>query len=325
MTARLTIDRILCPTDFSESAARALRLAVGLARWWGARVTVLHVVAPSLSTTAGLPSLAPFDEAALRAQAEEDLATFVAPVLHEPVTVEKKLRLGDPAREIQAVAKGAGLLVMGTHGRSGFEHLMLGSVTETLLRRAPCPVITVSGAPRPTTRRTLFKRVLCAADLGEGSEEVIAFALAMAEESEAEVILLHVIEGLPDAGTTARVGLPVPDSERLQVDLRSFALDRLRETVPDEVRALCPIREEVAEGGPAREILRVATEGQADLIVMGAHSRGPLGRAFFGSTSNQVVRESRCPVLTVRGAPRVRAQAGPEAVTRGAAAAPKVS
>lgn len=324
MTARLEIERILCPTDFSECAARALRLAVGLARWWGARVTVLHVVSPSLSTTAGLSSLAPFDETALRAQADEDLAEFVAPILHEPTSVERKLRLGDPAREIEAEARGASLLVMGTHGRSGLEHLMLGSVTEHLLRRAPCPVITVSGAPRPTTRRALFKRVLCAADLGEGSEEVIAFALAMAEEGEAKVILLHVIEGLPDAGSAARVGLPVADAERIQIDLRSFALDRLRETVPDEVRAQCALREEVAEGRPAREILRVATERQVDLIVMGAHSHGALGRAFFGSTSNQVVRESGCPVLTVRGAPGARAHAGRVTVS-GAAAAPKAS
>jgi nucleotide-binding universal stress UspA family protein len=209
---------------------------------------------------------------------------------------------------------------MGTHGRSGLQHLMLGSVTEHLLRQAPCPVMTVSGVPRPTTRRALFKRVLCAADLGEGSEQVIALALAMAEEGEAEVILLHVIEGLPDAGTADRVGLPVPRAERVQVDLRSFAKDRLRAAVPDEIRARCPIREELAEGKPTREILRVATQEQVDLIVMGAHSRGPLGRAFFGSTSNQVVRESRCPVLTVRGAP-----AGPGAGARGVAATPKVS
>jgi nucleotide-binding universal stress UspA family protein len=131
----------------------------------------------------------------------------------------------------------------------------------------------------------------------------------VAEENQAELILLHVIEGLPDAGAATRVGVPVGEGERLRVDLESFARDRLRTAVPAAAReAGCSVREEVAQGKPAREILRVAGERSVDLIVLGAHSRGPLVRAFFGSTSEEVVRASGCPVLMVRETRRARRQ-----------------
>ena len=92
----------------------------------------------------------------------------------------------------------------GTHGRAGFEHLLLGSVTEKLLRRAPCPVLTVCHAQKPSAKRQLFRRIVCAADLTDDSAHTVAFALSAAEENEARVILLHVLDGRLEAGSLRR-------------------------------------------------------------------------------------------------------------------------
>ena len=191
------------------------------------------------------------------------------------------------------------LIVMGTHGRAGFEHLLLGSVTEKLLWRAPCPILTVCHGQTPSAKRHLFRRIVCAADLTDDSVHTISFALSVAEENEARVILLHVLDGRLDTGAPRGQG-PAPDRGSLRRDLEAFALERLRRAVPDEARDWCAVEERVAAGKPHGEIVRVAAEEGADLIVMGAHARGALDRLFFGSTASQVVREAGCPVLIVR-------------------------
>ena len=262
--ASLPVKRILCPTDFSDYSTRSLRQAVALARWFGSEIRVLHVVPPILP--APVPS-----EKTRRGQAEEELAQFVASVLHEPVVVKTQVREGTPWREIEAEARAlpADLIVMGTHGRSGFEHLVLGSVTEKLLRRAPCPVLTVCHGQKPSAKRQLFRRIVCAADLTDDSAHTISFALSMAEENEARVVLLHVLDGRLEAGSLRR-------------DLEAFALERLRRAVPDEARDLCAVDERVAAGKPHGEIVRVAAEEGADLIVMGTHGKSGFDHLLLG-------------------------------------------
>ena len=226
----------------------------------------------------------------------------MAPFLAEGVAIETRVRRGDVWREIMAEAEElpADLVVMGTHGRSGFEHLLLGSVTEKVVRRATCPVLTVGNLPAPPRVGPLFRRILCAADLTEASAHTIGVALSLAEENQAAVTLLNVIESLPDQASGARLYLAVPEIGPLRRDLTEQARERLRGAVPDESRDWCEVRERVDVGTAWRAILRAAEETDADLIVMGAHAHGPLGRVFFGSTSSHVVRQAACPVLVVR-------------------------
>jgi nucleotide-binding universal stress UspA family protein len=304
MSERFHVERILCPTDFSAYSALALRYAVSLGRWFDAEVAVLHVLPFRGSEFPYFPALASPDSK-VRQQAEDQLAQFVEPVLHEPVTIEPKLREGEPWREIvaEATALPADLIVTGTHGRSGFEHLLLGSVAEKVLRRADCPVLTVGQGPRPMAKRHCFRRIVCGVDFTEDSTRTVRFALSLAEEDEAHVTLLHVLEGLPEASILGRTDLPVPGGGPLRRDLEAMALQWLRQAVLDEPRNFSEVKERVAVGKAYHEILRVAAEEQADLIVLGAHARGPLGGRSFGSTSSHVVREASCPVLTFR-APR---------------------
>jgi len=300
---RIEIERILCPVDFSEFSARALERAVRLGNWFDARVEVLHVIPFVMPAGAGLPYFpAPVTATtAQREQAGKDLDRFVEPFLGEGVPIETRVLEGDPWRLIrdEAEAIPADLLVMGTHGRSGFEHLLLGSVTEKVLRRAPCPVLTVGNVPPHPRKGPLFRRILCAADLTAASERTLDMALSLAGENDARITLLHVVESVPGE-TGARLYLAVPEIGPLRRELKDQARARLRQAVPDAARDFCEVNERVEAGTAWREILDAAEEMDADLIVMGAHAHGPIGRVFFGSTSSHVVRQAPCPVLVVR-------------------------
>lgn len=307
-TTRFQIHRILCPTDFSEFSARALAHAVALGRSFDARVTALHVM-PYLmpSATGALPDfpIPMVTTEALRAEAAGELSKFVEPARGERVPIDLRLLEGDPSRVIasEAADLAADLIVMGTHGRSGFEHLLLGSVTEKVLRRAPCPVLTVSHEGELAHAPVLFRRILCAADLGASGSPTIELAVSLAEENQADLTLLHVLEGLPEG--SAHLYLAVPGIGPLRQDLEREALQQLRAKVPAAARDWCEVKERVTAGQAGREILRIADEEQADLIVLGTHGHGALGTLVFGSTCNQVVRAAKCPVLTVR---RVKAR-----------------
>jgi nucleotide-binding universal stress UspA family protein len=191
------------------------------------------------------------------------------------------------------------LIVLGTHGHSGFEHLVLGSVTEKVVRKAPCPVLTVPPQVTEVPRdpQEMFQRVLCAIDFSDASLKGLEYALALAKETNAELILVHVIEGLPDAPDWQMPGQAVIDYVRLS---ETEALQRLRAVLPHDADRWCKPRTVLGTGKPYREILRLAREHDAHLIVMGVHGRGVVDRLFFGSTTNQVVRTATCPVLTLK-------------------------
>jgi len=299
---RIEIDRILCPVDFSDFSRHALERAVRLGGWFRARVEVLHVV-PFVLPTTGLPyfpvSVAP--SSSLREQAARDLEAFVAPHFDAGVPIEAKLLEGDPWRAIRDEAEGwsADLLVMGTHGRGGFEHLILGSVTEKVMRRAPCPVMTVGRVAPLTPGGPLFRRIVCAADLSPASERTLETAVSLAGECDAQVTHLHVLESIPFA-VGGGLESAIPDPAELRRVLVERVEGDLRKAVPPLVREFCEVKERVEVGSAWRQILCVADEVGADLIVMGEHAHGGVGRLVFGSTASHVVRQATCPVLVVR-------------------------
>jgi nucleotide-binding universal stress UspA family protein len=207
---------------------------------------------------------------------------------------------GIPAREIVAYAESlpADLLVMSTHGRGGFERLFLGSVTEKVLRSTRVPVLTV---PPPVQRvdAVVYKTILCPIEFSDPSIRAFEYALTLAEEADAKLLLLHVIEALADVPVPSEVDhFNVPDYYR---HLEEEARARLKSAVPEEARVWCTPEERVMFGKAYRVILQVAEEVNADIIVMGVHGKGALNRFLFGSTTHHVIREARCPVLTLRG------------------------
>jgi nucleotide-binding universal stress UspA family protein len=199
----------------------------------------------------------------------------------------------------------ADLLVIGTHGRSGFQRAFLGSVAEKVLRKAECPVMTV---PRRLPDATpagpvLYKHILCPVDFSESSLRALKYATSMAQEADGQLTILHVLEH--QLGELAGVANVAHDSGRAiagflkdHEDASRKRLDELAAHAPE----FCRIDSVVTHGKAWREVLRIAAEKQTDLIIMGVQGRGAVDLLFFGSTTQQVVREASCPVLTLRSA-----------------------
>jgi len=299
----IEIRRILCPTDLSEVAPRAFDHALALARFHQAEVELAYVSEPLLPGPVAPPSYPPWAvlDPAVRGRLQSALETLAEPAQGLCVPVRFGVYEGNVVAEILGRARAwpADVLVMGTHGRGGFERWVLGSVTEKVLRKAPCPVLTV---PPPASglhpsAGVLFRTILCPVDFSEASLAALRFALKVAEQSSAEITVLHVLEWLVEDEPGARIaGFDVPEFRRY---LEKDAREKLHGVVPEEARDWCRPREEVVGGRPWREILRVAGERQADLVVMGVRGRSPVDMALFGSTTQHVVRGARSPVLVV--------------------------
>jgi nucleotide-binding universal stress UspA family protein len=293
----IRIAHVLCPVDFSEISQHALDHAAAIARWYEARLTLLYVFAnPAID----LPPLVL--EEADRERLMSDLRRMAAAVPPD-VPVEFGIQEAPSVHEeilAQAGARHADLLVIGTHGRAGFQRLFLGSVTEKVIRKATCPTLVVP--PRapdvPAGAPIQFRRILCAVDFSESSLDALAYAITMAQEADAQLTALHVVEFPPIlAGEPA---VPVPDLSRVREAAAEGARRKLHELIPEQARTYCTVDTAVVEGRAYREILWYATERQSDLIVMGVHGRGALDLLVFGSTTHHVIRASACPVLIVR-------------------------
>jgi nucleotide-binding universal stress UspA family protein len=299
----MTVDRILCPVDFSAGSRGALHYALAVARWTGAATTVLHVH-PLTQPVAGFgPYAEPLMPVGLSAEhAQTLLAELEAYVRLERATgadvtclVEEDVNVS--AGILTCAARtDAQLIVVGTHGYSGLDHLLLGSVTEKVLRRAACPVLTVPpGADGHIHAAGAVRTVLCPVDFSPISAQAIAWAAGWAQKARARLIVLHVSEISPDAGDP-----PLPEFLAYRDRLGADASQALHESVPAAIRSVVDVDEQLVVGRPYKEILRVAHECQADLIVMGVSGRGAVGRLFFGATVQHVIRRAECPVLTVR-------------------------
>ncbi len=299
---RTRIERILFPTDFSAFSTQALRHALALARKFKARLKVIHVIPQIMQAAESMYATAPWlltPEA--RKKIEEQMRGFMSPAREAHLDYEVAVCEGDPWREILAAAEQMqpDLVVMGTHGRSGLERLFLGSVAEKLIRRLPCSVLTLSHEEGHTWEAPgLVTRILCATDFSDTSAEALAFALTLAEKNQAAITLLHVIDNLPDIGDPRYPSLPV--LSKLREDYEQSALERLAQTIEPFAERAVKIETRVAVGRAYKEILRLAVEDRADLIVIGAQGHGPVEHLLSGSNAQHVIRRATCPVLTVR-------------------------
>lgn len=294
--------KILCPVDFSECSALALDYALALAEEKGARVSVLHVLPDVLAD----PDVHPyFSEPVLtsdetRERAYHELGSFVSRALKRNVAADVILESGDVVDEIVKKSErlAPDLLVIGTHGRRGFQRLLLGSVTERLLRRSTIPVLSVApSAPAPPEKGSPFQKILCPVDFSASSLAGLEAALSLAGD-RGELTVLHVVEFYDEGGAGEALAYNAAEVRDRQ---RAAARKKLEGLVPATRSA--PTRLEVAvleSGGPYREVLRVAERDACDLIVMGVAGRSAADLLFFGSTTNHVVRAAAAPVLTVR-------------------------
>lgn len=294
----IRIARILCPVDLSETSQHALDHAAAIASWYEATLTLLYVfpILPAMD----LPPLVLEDS-----DRERLLVAMRKMVDRVPTRVMPEYRVQEADYihdEIvaQASAIPADLLVIGTHGRSGFQRLFLGSVTEKVIRKAGCPTLVVPPrAPGIAANAPVqFRRILCPVDFSESSLDAVALAINMAEEADARLTLLHVVEfprGLSEESMAFEI-----DVARITEKAVEDARRRLHELIPQQATTYCTVETCVAEGRAHREIVRHAADRACDFIVMGVHGRGALDRLLFGSTTHQVIRAAACPVLIAR-------------------------
>ncbi len=288
LTAQIT--RILVPTDFSPPAEVACRLAARLANHLKASVVVFHALPGSdflaqMRRETGRTQGEVLDDVLLRLQKWFEA---VAPMeLRRFLSVEVKVEVGDPVRGIAWASKGTDLILMATHGRTGLFHLLLGSVTEEVLRSVPVPVLALrpGQGDRPLTA---VQRILWATDLSPVSEGAWRYALTLADVLAAEVILLHVVRPLEEHH--------LAHLER-ELERRQQAVETLG------LRA----RRKVLVGVPADVIVAEAQADQADLIVVGTHGRTGLLHVLLGSVAEAVIRKASCPVLAVQVQREVKA------------------
>ncbi len=304
----MTLRRILCPIDFSEVSSHALEHAVGLARTAGARLTVLHVVHPLMPRT-GMGRLnaaaAPLTDPAALQEPRDRVDAACRQAGGADVAVDIAVVAADqPAHAIleQAAAQSADLVVMGTHGTGGFQHLLLGSVAEKVLRRAACPVLTVPQQAQNASAG-IFMRVLCAVDFSECSLAAMTAAAAMAAQPAASLTLLHVVEWpWHEPPVPSMDGVP-PAQAQAVLDYHRYLEASAGERLAALAASALPGRDVltcVRFGTPYTELLDAAQEGRAEIIVLGVRGRSALDVGFFGSTANQAVRRATCPVLTIR-------------------------
>jgi nucleotide-binding universal stress UspA family protein len=294
----LEISSILCPVDLSDVSRRALDYAATLAHWYESRITILHV-AGDTQGVGGPPTDGP---AAGRSPAivADEVHAFCRPWTSRGEPVEVVISAGQVVKEIVQLTESlpADLLVVGTHGRSGFERLWLGSVSDKVLRKVVCPALTVPPKAGPAPAEIRFNTILCPIDFSDASLRALEYAFSLAEESLSRLILMHVVEPLAEMGfKDESAALAVPEYQRHLIDDATALLKTL---VPEDTRVWCRPETNVATGKPHREILRAATELGAELIVMGVLGRGAIDLALFGSTTHHVIRAAACPVLTVR-------------------------
>jgi nucleotide-binding universal stress UspA family protein len=308
----IAIKTILCPIDFSDYSRRALDYALTIARWYDSTITAFHVYAVPPPAAYGLESPPPVGMVLTPAERERlttAMARFVETANAAGVLVEIAIGQGAwAANEIlqQANAMPADLLVIGTHGRSGFDRLVLGSVAEKVLRRADCPVLTVPRqAPDAVpVAPVVFKRILCPLDFSDSSMHALNYAMSLAQEADGRLTVLHVMQYDLEVEAPEVYETVIADRRLSVADYRrrceEYSLERLKAAVPETVGAYCSVEVLLGTGKPYREILRVAADEQTDLIVMGVQGRGAADLMFFGSTTQHVVRQAACPVLTLR-------------------------
>ena len=290
--ARISFKNILYATDFSRASESALPYAKGLAKQYGATVHALHVRMPATYPIVGpdvLPQIIEAAEELAKLEARQ-LHDICAGVPHDVAVTEDDLW---PALNNMVQKDNIDLIVIGTRGRTGVERALLGSVAEEILRKAPCPVLTVGPhISKDTERRLEMKEILYATDFSPGSLGALPFAVSLAQEHQARLTILHVI-GEP------RVGDLVNPEHYVESTLR-----QLRQLVPAEADRWCETGFTVQRGVAADKIMEAALAFGADLIVLGVRgAQGGTGAVthVLRPTAHRIITQAACPVLTVRG------------------------
>lgn len=288
----MPLSHIVVPVDYSEKSEGAARYAEAMHSRFGSRVTLLHVLPPPHYEFGAMEVGGSVLEDLFRNRAEQarrDLDEFLPSEL-APEFTERILLEGDPAARIVKTAheRGAGLIVMPTHGYGTFRRFILGSVTAKVLHDADCPVWTGVHMEAETVEAVRFNRVAAAIDLGPQTERTLMWARRFAESAGAELTLIHAMPNLE-----GRSG------EYFDPDWRRHMKASISEEISDLLSRLGFEAPLLADSGETAEtVCGLAQEWKSDVLVIGRGSAaGVFGRLRANAYS--IIRQSHCPVVSV--------------------------
>ena len=286
----ITINKILCPVDFFPASDAAVKYAASLASNYDAKIHLLHVITPVLPSNFEYAISTVEILTELEKSARAEMSILAARTKDAGVPCDVEIRIGDVYDEIKTSIEfeKPELVVMGTHGRRGVERWFMGSTTEKLLRHSPVPLLTISASGEKLVDASHFRRILVTTDFSAGTPDALAHAFSVAQENDAHITLLHVVQDV-----AADISGKYRDSLIRGVERQ------LQELIPAEAKNWCEVNTRVETGMPYRIILRMLEDEKFDLLVMNIHGKGMLDRALVGSTAERVVRAASCPVMLI--------------------------
>jgi nucleotide-binding universal stress UspA family protein len=286
---RLTLNNVLVPTDFTNASERALPYARAFAQDYGAKIYISHALNPTPPIFVPMEPI-PFDMDAEWHDAQVQMNRFLTNDALSGTKHEGILARGQTWSVIEDVIRrhSIDLIILGSGGKHGIKKLVLGSGAEQIFRRADCPVFTIGpNVAPPAGDVAAFRHIVFATDFSAGSLRALPYALALAEENQATLSLLHVMP------------MVIPQQ---QAEVAKGTQKRLSALIPPEAEDWCHPAPVVSFEFPSEGILDVAEEQGADLIVMGVHKRAPVASSHLPwAIAYEVICHAHCPVLTVRG------------------------
>jgi nucleotide-binding universal stress UspA family protein len=284
-TTGLVVKNVLVLTDFTEASEAALAYARGIARHYNANLFPAHACNPVVLREGTPPNLADEMEAHGREQLESILRDSGAK--GRALIVQSSLEQALP-RWMEE--NNVDMVVIGTHGRKGFKHLLMGSSAELIFRSVTCPVLTVG--PHVTYRPYadfVVNDILFPTKLGAHSDVAAGYAFSLVQETHGKITFMNVLP---------RDFFSQPGSDDLAEQIRGD----LRKMMPADASLWCDPRVLVRHGDPALEIVRFAEEERPDLVVLGLPQKKRFNAQFRTGVTYKVVAGAPCPVLTIRDA-----------------------
>jgi nucleotide-binding universal stress UspA family protein len=297
---RVLIKRILCATDFSDFSNHAIPYGIALAREFKAKLYVSHVIDLSSAAIYGEAVFALEEQQSrMTAYAHKEMTRLMG---KESLDWEPLITVGNPANEIARLAadKQIDLAIAASHGRSGLKRLILGSVTERLMRTLPCPLWVVRSPERgfvsPATEAVQLKKILVGCDFSPDSSLAFEYGLSLAQEFQADLHLAHVVEP-PLYDDLIK---PSESRESFRQRLRTTVQEKLNSMIPEEARTWCNPVTALLAGQPHEELIKYALVNDMDLVVVGVRGHSLMESLLVGSTTGRVMRGAPCPVLSVQ-------------------------
>ena len=285
---QVSFSKIMVATDFSSASEHALEYAISIARRFGSRIYLSHVI-----TVDGYPMIAPEIASktidASRGEAEENFARIVESGGLHGIEYHTNIVEGAfwPTLDSLINEYKIDLLILGTRGLGDVKKIVLGSAAEEAFRQARVPVLTVGPhAKDESLGKTEFKNILFATDFGPGVDREAAYAFALAQEHHARITLLNVVPYVEEF------------SEEAVTNRRNWVVRQLKELVPTSANLQYKPEFSMIIGEPVEEILRFAQK--ADLIVMGAKPRKGFAGHVPHTKAYRVISAAQCPVLTIK-------------------------